>query len=261
MSKPAIGPGTLGSSVIARRARAGLRLTAIAYLAVCSLGIADARADNAIDQITDTQASAEITCGSENGRSPQTDTTHKAGRQAADSAPITTSTAPTWKTITLGTHDSAKALVEALRAAGCRVGDLASEVVERPEFSVRKSRTEVDLVVVSVADLGFGEAGAPRAEIYKRAERLGLVLSPAEIAPQLRLQYADQPLGEFLHIAVEPMLTTGGDLVDLAVANGGAGLLLIAGDAHPNLVIPPSVRFVFVRHPAGRPPATAAAHR
>jgi hypothetical protein len=31
------------------------------------------------------------------------------------------------------------------------------------------------------------------------------------------------------------------------VANGGAGLLLLGGDARPDLVVPSTIRFVFVR--------------
>jgi hypothetical protein len=57
----------------------------------------------------------------------------------------------------------------------------------------------------------------------------------------------NQPLGESLHIAMAPVVTDEGDVVDLSVAIGGAGLLLIGGDARPDLIVPPTIRFVFVR--------------
>jgi len=63
----------------------------------------------------------------------------------------------------------------------------------------------------------------------------------------LRLEYLNQPIGEFLHIAMLPVATYGGDLVDLTVGNGGAGLILIGGDGSPDLKLHSSVKFVFAR--------------
>jgi hypothetical protein len=171
--------------------------------------------------------------------------------QSAPAAPKATgdrlaAATPIWKTISLGTHGSAASLRKALKAAGCHVGQLADEALAGPGLSVSRAKTDVDLVVLSLGDLGFGTETA-LAHVYARAVRLGFGLCPAEVGPQLRLQYLNQPLGEFLRIAMQPVATGEGELVALLVGNGGAGLVLIGGEARPDLVLPQAARFVFVR--------------
>jgi len=154
---------------------------------------------------------------------------------------------PIWKRVTLGTFKSANAIREALDREHVHIGDSANEALGRPAFAFTSAKVELDLVVVAVTDLGFGAAGAPRADIYARAAQLGLELCPAEVAPYLRLQYLQQPVGEILQIAMQPVATYGGDPVDLAVADGGEGLLLVGGEAFSDRLASGAVRFVFVR--------------
>jgi hypothetical protein len=160
-----------------------------------------------------------------------------AGKIAAD--------IPVWKMITLGTHASGHSLQDALKAARYGVGDAASSVLKLPEFRGSKATRKVSLAVLSVADLGFKAEGASLEEIYDRVARRGLGLCPAEVAPELRLQYVHQPIGEFLHVAMKPVVMANGDAVGLSVGNGGAGLLLVGRNIRPDLVVPPNIRFVF----------------
>jgi hypothetical protein len=159
----------------------------------------------------------------------------------------TASELPIWKTITLGLHRNVNAVRDALDAANIAVGDSADEILGRPAFTFANERKELNLVVLSVAALGFGADGGTLADIHARAVRLGFELCPEEVGPQLRLQYLNQPLGEFLHVAMKPQLTYRGDPVDFTLANGGAGLSLLGGSAHSNLVISARAAFVFVR--------------
>ena len=99
---------------------------------------------------------------------------------------------------------------------------------------------------MSAAELGFQTDTAPLADIYARAQQLGFGLAAAEVAPQLRLQFFDQPMGEFL-IGMEPIKTWTGEPVILTVANGGAGLVLIGRDGSADAEIPVAARFLFVR--------------
>jgi hypothetical protein len=153
---------------------------------------------------------------------------------------------PVWKTITVGTFKNSFALLDALNAAGCVIGDSAEEILARPAFTVSATKANVELLAVSAAELGFQTDTASLAEIYARAQQLGFGLAAAEIAPQLRLQYFDQPMGEFL-IGMQPIKTWKGEPVILTVANGGAGLVLIGQDGSADAKIPVTSRFLFVR--------------
>jgi hypothetical protein len=156
-------------------------------------------------------------------------------------------TVSVWKTIALGSPADRYALFDALDAQGIHVGDAAQEVLHRPAFTVSRSRTDVQLAQVSVAQLGFGE-GATLARIYQRAAQSGLELCPPEVAARLRLQYRDQPPGRFLHVAMVPIATYSGELFGLSLGNGGAGLMLAGFDGRPDVEMPPQAVFVFV-HP------------
>ncbi len=154
---------------------------------------------------------------------------------------------PAWRTVSLGLHRSVGAFRNAFDKAHVAIGDSADEILGRPAFAFAQARQDLDLVVVSVTALGFGEAGAPLADVHARGLALGLALCPEEVGPQLRLQYLHQPVGEFLHVAMKPLRTYGGMPVDFTLANGGAGPALLGGEATPDLVIPGTVRFVFAR--------------
>jgi hypothetical protein len=152
-----------------------------------------------------------------------------------------------WKTITVGTFADLSALDDALDAAGCAVGDKAGEVLARPAFTLSASKTNVELFAVSAAELGFQTDTASLADIYARAKQVGFGLAAAEIGPQLRLQYFDQPIGEFLIIGMEPIRTWKGEPAILSVANGGAGLILISQDGSADAQVSVTSRFLFVR--------------
>jgi hypothetical protein len=152
-----------------------------------------------------------------------------------------------WKTIAVGTFANSFALRNALDAARCALGKSAGEILARPAFTLSATKTDVELIAVSAAELGFQTVTAPLADIYARAQQLGFGLAVAEVAPQLRLQYFDQPMGEFLIIAMEPIKTWMGEPVILTVANGGAGLIIIGQNGSADAEIPVASRFLFVR--------------
>ncbi|WP_407122556.1 hypothetical protein [Bradyrhizobium sp. STM 3561] len=173
--------------------------------------------------------------------------THKTMPTVPRSTVTSVSDVARWKTITIGTFPDVSALLTALAGIGCGVGESAAAVVALPAFSVSAVRNVVALLTVSAAELGFKCETASLRQIYERAQQLGFELAPPEIAPQLRLQYLDQPVGEFLIVGMKPIRTSTGHETILTVANGGAGLILIGQDGRADAEIPVGSRFVFVR--------------
>ena len=133
---------------------------------------------------------------------------------------------------------------DAFDAAKIKIGDAADEILGRPAFPYVRGKTDLELTVVSAAELGV-ESESALADVYNRARRLGLVLCPAEVGPQLRLDYRDQPLGESLIIAMEPVNTYNGDPTILSLMNFGTGLALVASDGRAEFMVSGYLRFVF----------------
>jgi hypothetical protein len=100
--------------------------------------------------------------------------------------------------------------VRALEDQGNKVSGYSKEVMSKSEFSVSEKEVNENLVILSVRALGFTN-GATIKQIFDRAKKLGVKLCPAETGPQLRLQYPEQPMGEYCIIGMEPIVgSTGG---------------------------------------------------
>ena len=118
-------------------------------------------------------------------------------------------------TITLGTHRRGADLLEALIEENCRVSVWSRQALENPDFPVVAEEIMIDIVVVSMRELGFAEGELATLDtIYERAKQRGLETCPVGTAAQLRLQFLDQPdwtarggLGAFF-VASEPFVLT-----------------------------------------------------
>lgn len=128
-----------------------------------------------------------------------------------------------WKKITLGAHASVQTLSDALAAGGFKIGDYAKQIMAKVKLNVVVK--ELNLVVISVAELGFTDS-TTFDQIIKRAKELGLELCPAEVGPASRLAYRDQPKDEWLLIAMEPIPVSDGYLHVFYVVHDDIGLWL-----------------------------------
>lgn len=152
-----------------------------------------------------------------------------------------------WKTIKLDTGPkTADDFCKVFKQNGCKIGDYGKNILCKPAFTVGKTETEVDLVVVSVAELDFKD-GATQKDIYKRALELGLYVCPPEVGPQLRLQYKDQPMGEWLFIGMEPIPDSFGRPIIFNVGHDNYGFWLHGLNSYPDFFWGGSFRWVFAR--------------
>ena len=152
-----------------------------------------------------------------------------------------------WKSITIGTgFKTADDLRQAIKEAGGKVSDWAKDIMEKPDFTISPNEAEVDLVRISVAELGF-ENSTTLKKIYERAISMGLKLVSAEVGPQLRLQYEDQPMNKCLFMAMEPIKDSGGGLYVFGVGRGDDSPWLDASYGLPVGVWDSEYVFVFCK--------------
>jgi hypothetical protein len=147
-----------------------------------------------------------------------------------------------FKTIKLGTEESNMDLLNLLER-----DYLICPYVEQmmKKVVVADSEIEVDLVVVTPRELGFTE-NTRFDVICERAVSLGMERPSAEVGPQLRLQYADQPQDDrMMIIAMEPITSSDGVLELFGLGHGNSAPWLFSIYGAPDRVRGLDGRFVF----------------
>lgn len=150
-----------------------------------------------------------------------------------------------WRTVKIGTYKSVERLANTLTANGFRISDGAATILER--MTLAPIETEIELVQVTAHELGFNQP-TRRDALYARAKELGLGIVPAEAGPQLRLRYADQPMGNWMLMAMPPVACSDGPPLLLRVAHDENGLWLDILYDLPEFEWNPRYRWVFARH-------------
>ncbi len=131
------------------------------------------------------------------------------------------------KTIELSTKTPMQYEQELVKT-GNRISDYAKSMLVKIRALSESER--VDLVKFTVEQLGFPN-GANLEAIFNRVKELNLELCPPQTGPELRLAYADQPNGEYLRIAMDPITGSGGGprLFDVYRHDDGPWLLSSSG--------------------------------
>ena len=95
-------------------------------------------------------------------------------------------------------------LIKELKQNNIFISTYAGYMLNSPGFNTQSNEEHLDLVKLSLKDLGLNE-GVNTREIYAKAKKLGLDICPAEVGPHLRLQYMDQPHDDWLRVAMKPI--------------------------------------------------------
>jgi hypothetical protein len=130
-----------------------------------------------------------------------------------------------------------------LEQAGIHISDYAKSMLKNPDFIESKNTENSTLVRLTVADLGF-TGNATTDQLYERAELLGLELCPAEVGPQYRLKYQNQPMNEWLRIAMKQINDSDGHPNVFFLERDGDGLWLFRTWAESGLEWYPNYTFV-----------------
>ncbi len=148
-----------------------------------------------------------------------------------------------FSSIAIGTLSKEQLRLE-LENQGFKISISANDLLQTQEFTINPTKEKLDLVHLSVADLGFKE-GARYDAICARALELGLELCPAEVGPQLRLQYLNQPRGEWVVVAMEAIRSSDGYLSVFRVVHGHDGRWLHSLSGYPDNFYVAGFQFVF----------------
>lgn len=110
-----------------------------------------------------------------------------------------------WKTVTLGIHRSANAYFHSIvTKQKCAPDDWTRDVMAGIRYS-RKPRAVELFRLLDTDDLGFTKR-YHIADVVRAVEAKGYRKCQPQVAPALRDQYGDQPVGERLLIFTDPVM-------------------------------------------------------
>ena len=151
-----------------------------------------------------------------------------------------------WSLIKIGRFKNVDEIRKGLKNANCNISDWANDLLNKITVSVREE--EFELVNISLLELGFKNDTA-RKDVYEQALKSGLELCPAEVGPQVALQFGSQfKNSECFVIGMEPIIDSHGNLSMFSIkCHGDGGLCLHTKSGRPDYIWYPNNRFIFQR--------------
>ena len=157
------------------------------------------------------------------------------------------------RTITLGTHKTVSEMQSAITDAGKKISDWGNGIMDQPAFTIAQQEEKLHLVETSVAEIGFPKGTtyktfrerAVGTEVEFEGETYTVELCPNEAGPKLRIEYDDQPKGEWLRVAMEAITDSDGLLLLFRVEHGGGDVWLYGDRGHDDHGWGGGVRFIF----------------
>lgn len=140
---------------------------------------------------------------------------------------------------------TAKELEQQLGDNKIKLTDYSQDMLHSKDFTTLKNREQIHLVRLKIRDLFSDENVHTTDEIYRKAEEFGLELCPAEVGPNLRLKYMDQPMNEWLHIGMKQISGRSGSPSVFILARDAGGAWLSYDWANPDFGWDPDDEFVF----------------
>lgn len=140
---------------------------------------------------------------------------------------------------------TASELEGALERAGFKISDYARSMLKHKDFTTENQAEQTDLVRLTVDALFNDGRVHTTDEVFSKAKDFGLELCPAEVGPHLRLNYKDQPLDEWVYVAMKQITDPDGGPRVFYVERGGGGSWLYDSWADPGYEWDPEDRFVF----------------
>jgi hypothetical protein len=150
-------------------------------------------------------------------------------------------------TVRLGTDlKSGRDFCSALEKNRFLIGKAARDMLKQEAFIGVIKETEVELVALSVAELGL-ENGSEYQQICARGLELGYELCPAEVGPRFRLQYPDLLRSEAFTFAMKAIEDSEGELRIFSVGHSRDGQALDGSPGGPDYRWGRDNQFFFVR--------------
>lgn len=151
-----------------------------------------------------------------------------------------------FRTVKLGTEKGGKDFAKDIEGKRMKVSMAAGDLLANLGFRITPKEMELDLVAITGKELGFEEPTEFQ-NIVVKAKEMGLQLCPAQVGPELRLQYDDQPPGPWLVIGMEPMNDSKGSPKLFGLGWNDNGLHLETYGAAARSPFPIDHKIVFVQ--------------